>query len=595
MKPHKWIGVDGEGIGRHPHRYVLLASSTGKYVENLRGLPTAVCLDFLLSLAGRKRRLCGYYLHYDWTKVLEDLPDSAIYRLFRPELRALPRTEGGGFSRIHWGRFRLHFLNGMMYVSDKDRAVTVWDVGKFFQCPFVESLETWQLSENIDEIKEMKARREGFTLHDYPRIKEYCLQECKSLASLMTSLEGAHEDCGLTPKVWFGPGSTAEKALKKIGIQQHVQSEDILTAADHAFFGGRFENSRLGTVEPVYGYDIASAYPFAAYNLPCLQHATWYRRNKPRQGEYALVEYHARLKPATWGPLPVRLTNGNILFPYGDFTGFCWSPEYWEAMRHPGKIRVLNCWSIGQNCDCRPFKRVLDWYLERIALGKSGRGRILKLALNSIYGKLAQSIGVPKYASRVWAGLITSMTRARLLEMIRKHHDSSSVIALATDGLYSTEDVLPGDAPLEACSLGSWEKEHHGRMVFVRPGVYWSDTDNIQRGRGMGRSTLERQRDRIRVGITNREASIELGGIVRFGGAKVTVYRTRAGVVKRSKRYGEWHLVKGSISLAPGPKRGPGFSMPEVLGVHSQPYSTTAKSVDGRVLAKLEDLIEGSL
>jgi hypothetical protein len=52
-------------------------------------------------------------------------------------------------------------------------------------------------------------------------------------------------------------------------------------------------------------------------------------------------------------------------------------------------------------CDCRPPLRWIEGqYLDRIALGPAGKnspnGVAKKLCYNSVYGKMAQSIGQPK-------------------------------------------------------------------------------------------------------------------------------------------------------------------------------------------------------
>ena len=133
-----WIGVDGEGLGRAPHRYVLLARSDADghtdSIERRSGLRTIECLDWFLR-APSDARLAGYFLGYDWTMILRDLPDAAIYSLLRPETRARPADEGGGFSPIRWRRYRLHYMQRMLRINDGDRSVTVWDLGQFFQAP----------------------------------------------------------------------------------------------------------------------------------------------------------------------------------------------------------------------------------------------------------------------------------------------------------------------------------------------------------------------------------------------------------------------------------------------------------------------------
>ncbi len=91
-----WIGLDGEGLGRAPHRYVLLARSDAQgrrsSIVRRTGLRTGECLHWLLN-APTDARLCGYFLGYDWTTILRDLPNAAIYSLLRPEIRQRPAVD----------------------------------------------------------------------------------------------------------------------------------------------------------------------------------------------------------------------------------------------------------------------------------------------------------------------------------------------------------------------------------------------------------------------------------------------------------------------------------------------------------------------
>lgn len=188
--PARWLGCDGEGVGRFPHRYVMLCinSSDGAredYVEDVNGLTTHDCLSFFLdSPAARQKKhgaevkLCGYYLTYDWTKILADMPDRLIYRLLRPELRAIAGDEGGGFTPVRWKGYKLHYLSGMMRISRGSKSVTIWDVGKYYQARFVAALEQSGIAPT-DLIVRMKAERGKMSWEgvDPETMRAYCLEE----------------------------------------------------------------------------------------------------------------------------------------------------------------------------------------------------------------------------------------------------------------------------------------------------------------------------------------------------------------------------------------------------------------------------------
>ena len=124
----------------------------------------------------------------------------------------------------------------------------------------------------------------------------------------------------------------------------------------------------------------------------------------------------------------------------------------------------------------RPFAWVQDLFNYRLKLLEENkddvRAYIIKLALNSLYGKFAQRVGErgnpPKFAAPVFAAAITAATRRKLSEAALTRPDD--IIAFATDGVYSTKtlDVYVPDTK----TLGLWEKKvlKEGG-VFVLAGV----------------------------------------------------------------------------------------------------------------------------
>jgi hypothetical protein len=113
----------------------------------------------------------------------------------------------------------------------------------------------------------------------------------------------------------------------------------------------------------------------------------------------------------------------------------------------------------------QPFSWVPGLFDQRNALKRAGdpRNIPLKLGLNSLYGKTAQGEGqkdskgvrqFPPYQSYVWAGLITSMTRARIIEAIGMN--PGKVLNAATDGIFSR---VPLALPNRGKGLGDWDEE----------------------------------------------------------------------------------------------------------------------------------------
>lgn len=592
------VGLDGEGVGRAPHRYTLLAWSDAegrrtKYIQNAAGLSTLACLRFLISMP-RNARVFGYYLGYDWTKILTDLPNRDIYLLMRPQLRARPKDEGGGFSPVLYRGYQIQWLAGMVVIKRGSRTVTIWDVGKFYQGPFVEALKDAKIgtSAEIADIESMKGRRSEFSDDETDIIRGYCLKECKLLAQLVDQLNAAHEQAGLPLRTWYGPGSAATVALKRMGIagKRGVIPEDMRIPVACGFFGGRFEHATIGRVAgPIYSYDIVSAYPAQLVQLPCLEHARWRYSNDKRdirRAEQALVAWElvGRSKRA-WGPLPVRLPNGSIVYPSTGASGWCWLAEF-RAARAWSQVRFVGAWILERECDCVPFALISELFETRRRVGrKSAVGGALKRTYNSCYGKLAQVVGDPPFRCQPWAGMITSGTRAQLLAPMAAADDA--ILAVATDGIYSRArlDLDIGER------LGQWEAgEPTEDIVLVRPGIYWNG--KVVRSRGLPRKSVSKHQSAILRALESGASEAKLPPVNQFGGAGACVYRT-PGALKRAPRYGEWYERPARISFDPRPKRRADWGLWELPDVESRPYRPGLLPPDAVMLRIAELLAEG--
>lgn len=132
-----------------------------------------------------------------------------------------------------------------------------------------------------------------------------------------------------------------------------------------------------------------------------------------------------------------------------------------------------------------PFGFVQELFLERRRIKEAAeqagrydiREKAIKLPLNSIYGKLAQSVGgegkAPAVANPYYAAATTAYCRRRLLEAARiAPHE---IVFFATDGIVATR-LLEGLPRLrtkgEAVDLGDWEYCEADGGLLVMPGVY---------------------------------------------------------------------------------------------------------------------------
>ncbi len=148
-------------------------------------------------------------------------------------------------------------------------------------------------------------------------------------------------------------------------------------------------------------------------------------------------------------------------------------------------VRVKSGWKYVRCCGCRPFEWVEPLYDYRRSIGSSGPGYPIKLGINSLYGKLAQRKGNGTFNNMVWAGLITSRTRASLNDAITL--SPGSIIMVATDAVYSFDKLaLPlGD------DLGQWDHAKLDGLFIVQPGLYWCPARRKRKSRGLSGKFFE--------------------------------------------------------------------------------------------------------
>lgn len=614
VKAHQFVGVDGEGMGRRPHVYTYLAAvcETGRFTRSIEHPTTAQALKFLLDIP-KKFTVVGFAFQYDLTKILADLPDELLYQLMRPETREYwsYRSMRRAHRPVVWRGFTLDFQAGRFSVKKGSRTTVVWDVFKFFATKFTSALEAWNIQTDLEHMKRMKDTRHSFETADPEEIQAYCREECKCLAQLAQSLYQAHVAAGLRLKGFYGAGSTGAAMLEVLDVldQRDDGPDAMRESLARGFFGGRFENSITGVItKPVWSYDISSAYPYQCTRLPCLRCGRWkYTRSETTalRSRAALIHTIVDIDERyPWGPFPFRTSKGEICYPHACET-HVWRDEYVAGKKLCGDgVTFVGAWYLSGQCKCgrpHPFEGIAHYYRERVRIGKEGKGLAIKLGVNSCYGKLAQSIGTPKYQSWVWAGMITSGTRGMLLDAIRACKDPASMLMVATDGIYCLERLeLPkpwdtGTYDL-AKPLGGWEeKGYPGGIVAARPGVYFprnptDDQLNELRARGIGKGVMAKYWGAVTDALLERRDGVDFPSVQRFVGVVSGVYQTPRGEYLRSDDYGEWVERPIKLSFGARPKRddGPWKGKYRVLltrsfaGEESAPYDPALESPEAR-------------
>lgn len=466
-----FVAIDGEGIhDEQTQRYVLLAAKGGKINQasfNREGLTTEECLDFLLQLPrgskndGTKPIFVWFAFDYDVNMILADLPlkgDTGSIEQLRKELTTI------------WNGYKITYIPRKIFKVKRDKSYFhSTDIFSFFQCSFEQALTDWNIP--VPEIISAgKAARQDFSTWSEADITAYNEAELDLMAELGERLRDSIRPLSLPIRSWHGPGSLAGSWLskQKARTRKGTVPPEVHDAAIRAYFGGRVDVQGYGFIDPVYHYDIVSAYPSAIRYLPDLSSVTWRHAEgeRPPMAGVSVTRIRWTIQETKWGPLPWRSANGSIRYPLAG-EGWYWGSELHAAIKRFGEdsFEFLESWTIDGEITY-PFKDAVEeafaYRRQLKAEGKSSHIAV-KLILNSLYGKFAQTVGKAQYYSPVWAGLITSHTRAELNRAI-----TDDVVCVMTDSLWSRSPISLDTS----AGLGAWEEQKEGTLILAGAGLY---------------------------------------------------------------------------------------------------------------------------
>lgn len=302
-----------------------------------------------------------------------------------------------------------------------------------------------------------------------------------------------------------------------------------------SYFGGRFEVIERGTIEDVISYDINSAYPAVLRTLPDPATVWWERVERPslqtlEQADYGFIRAIVSTAPERpLQPFAVRKA-GRLTFPTLDrYPVTVTLPEFLYAARS-GLLReatITEAW-VGRadRGTVYPYAFIDDIYRKRQELKAEGNDKaqaVLKIVINSLYGKLAQlteSLGVTpgdgtwrkhwrwqpiemfpphlrewletegievhrqtkagSYFNPVLASYVTASVRLQLLKTVVGQGFEDDIILLATDSVTLRAGVADrfDSSLLDDRELGRWGVDDRGRMFLVGSGVYELETSD---------------------------------------------------------------------------------------------------------------------
>lgn len=388
--------------------------------------------------------------------------------------------------------------------------------------------------EEYDLIAKGKERRDTAQLD--AEMIDYNQRENLLLSKVMSKYQEGLLHFGINLRIdqWYGPGQAAGKWIEHQGKEAsctsgkkrednpfyHLKPEtqlEILVdrAARASYIAGWFEIFAHGHVPgTTWEYDINSAYPSVIKDLPCLAHGKWEAgfsggtklRPLPKGAMFRLVHATVTGSDPHMGAMLHRDADFNISRPHSSHSWY-WQDEL-EAAQAAGLIDTIEIGCNEEAClqeykygsaltltfypnedRCgKPLHGMEDLYQERINLGKNTpMGKAAKLVYNSAYGKFAQLVGSPIWASNIYASRITSGCRKMILDAIADHPEGTkAVVMIATDGVYF-RSRMPEEWRAKNVSpkeLGKWDEDSKENLTLFKPGVYWDDKARARIAKG---------------------------------------------------------------------------------------------------------------
>lgn len=417
-------------------------------------------------------------------------------------------------------RYRLSTLPGkfLRVANQNGRGFSMYDICAYFEgCDLHEALEYLPEDQRptIERIEKNLLPLWGGGLAE--QLAERTVKQAQAVSLLAERVAEVVEPLDLNPRQWYGPSAIASRCLNKWGARKQAKRlneknsvSELLKAIDCAYFGGRVEAIKLGTIADVRVYDLNSAYAYATALLSQFYQPLRFTRDYQAHGQDPfscwLVEYEVP-QDVTIGPLPTRSPKGGISFRSRG-RGYFWQPEVdYIAQRYPG------CFGVKWGYTCQDYQPVTfagdiqAMYDYRMILKERGdKGeKIIKLALSNLYGKFAQNTGSAYYQCRAWAGWITSFIRRLLLEAVTGVE--SSVICFAQDAIHLQGSESNMAVTCLGGGLGQYKQSRYAQGLYLSPGIY-ELTDQREQAKAASRgSNLELNFERIATELSDRQCS----------------------------------------------------------------------------------------
>jgi DNA polymerase elongation subunit (family B) len=435
---------------------------------------------------------------YDWAGVFGNEPEEMQFRLIMRGsrmLRARSNIKGDGTffresKQNHHATHAIEFWDTLNF-----SATSVEELGNLLGIPKMEKPTCFlRRPENEQEWTELEA----YNMRDAKISKMFLEHLRQYLAQINIPLRMTIASCAMS-----------HYRINHLNDILFQPDKETLREQFKCYYGGRVEVITRGELFDLHYYDVNSLYPYvmSSNDFPD-------PNSMKRSGEnthYFIDNYEGYSDVAIYCPqmdyplLPYRTEEKRLLFPCGELRGYYTHIELRRAKELGYTIRRVHT-SVYYTKTMRPFIYLKELYDRRIQHKKAGEhfmAALLKLLLNSTYGKFGQRFDdmdvfepfnltleeirdmaekpfervgnyyrtkedcePAPFCIPIWAAYVTAYGRILIHDLASKNHAHY----LDTDSIMVKNPIKSGD--------GFGELKYEGaikRAIFVRPKFYVLD------------------------------------------------------------------------------------------------------------------------
>jgi len=362
------------------------------------------------------------------------------------------------YGSTDWNGYKVRWIKDKMfriYLKKYKRWIWFFDVYQFYNMSLAKASKIYLGIHKYDISKDIPNMLER---GEFKKPISACIQH-----AYLTKLLGIKFNNDLQKYAsiyydkWYSMGKLAEVMVRQhcyIPIwRENLENTKFIVKA---YRGGWVELYKRGYFENVYKYDINSAYPYQILSL-----RAFYPIHNLNYADYGTVE--VEIEAIGYITYPAFRHKTMVILPNGNFTTWLTVKEYKKLLQDGYKM-IVKRYKVYKAYGDYIFKDLIYFlYLNR------KKFKILKLLLNSIYGKFIQvRNGVTgNLFNPVWASEITAGCRLQIYDLI-KQIDNKKIIGVATDCVFTKGKININ----ESDEIGKYKVQYWKEGIFIHNGIY---------------------------------------------------------------------------------------------------------------------------